>query len=88
MKSLEAADRTLYNKQNSRCQASTLETKGAEQMTNKSIGNIHSYSLIYELFSAVNVVHAVFLRHRVVKLNYYGTDFYVFFYRNKISYVL
>lgn len=65
MKSLEAADSKLYNKQHSGCQASKFKTIGAQQMTNKSVNEkIHSYSLIYELHSCEHsdVVHLFFPR--------------------------
>lgn len=83
MKSVEAADRKLYNKQSSGCQASKWNTIDAEQMTNKSVRK-HPYSLIYELYRAVNTAMLFirfFLRRRVVKESNYchGIDFYVIF---------
>lgn len=53
LKSWEACDGKLYNQQHSGCQASGLETIGAEQMTNKSVRK-HPFLLIHESHRAVN----------------------------------
>lgn len=83
MRSLEAGDGTLYNKQHSGCHASNLETIDRKKTTNKSVRK-HPSLLIYESYRAVNTavlfILFVFRRSVVTESNYcHCTDFYVSF---------